>query len=176
MPGERQDLRDAEVDQLDRERVVVAAQEDVPRLDVTMDDARRVHGTESVEQLEGNLDGLQHGQCSRAVQAIYKRLTRQQLHHVVRTLDSRGHSHLEDTDHVPMVEKPRDLRFGSETLQAIEVGLKVVVKHLDGDQLTRPNTLGTPHGAHSALPQGSQRTERRSAQGIRLGRGGGLHG
>ncbi len=145
------DLRDAEVGEDDP---VVAAQQDVVRLHVTMQDARCVGRFEGAEHLEADAGRVPRVEGA-LLQRVAQRAAGHQLHHDPRLTVDDGHIvHVHDGR---VVEPGRRAGLAAHPLEGLlpfAFG-KVVrdARFLHGDLAVHRLVLGTPHRAHTAVPE-----------------------
>ena len=139
-------FRDAEVEHL---RLTAARDEQIGRLDVAMDDARRVRGIERVGDLLAEIEQIVDRQRT-ARDARLQRLAFQQLHHhellavvladVVQRADVR------------MAQRRDDARFAKEAVHRVGHAAGVGREQLERHVTPEPRVLGLIHHAHAAAP------------------------
>ncbi len=145
------DLRDAEVGEDDP---VVAAQQDVVRLHVTVQDARRVGRFEGAEHLEADAGRVPRVEGA-LLQRVAQRAAGHQLHHDPRLTVDDGHIvHVHDGR---VIEPGRRAGLAAHPLEGLlpfAFG-KVVrdARFLHGDLAVHRLVLGAPHRAHTAVPE-----------------------
>ena len=118
-------MRDAEVEEL---HAPVRQQEDVPRLDVAMNDLFLVRGGERVEDLVGDIeDEVDREPVVRLRSALAERFAVEQLHHQERAAVFRDVV-IEHADDAVMVDAVRDAALAKEPLT--HLGLQRFVHEL----------------------------------------------
>ena len=143
-------LGDAEVAHLDPP---AAPDQQVPRLDVAVDDPRLVRRGQCVGRLRGDLERLGGGREVAAREPVRERLAGDQLHHQVERL-ALG-AGVVDADHVRVVELRGDARLALEARR--DLGPVVPRRDDRRDQLHRDfaaelRIVGAVDGAHRAAP------------------------
>ncbi len=150
-----EDLGDAEVEHLDDLHAVDPREEDVGRLEVAVDDARRVGAIDAAGHLPEHVRHLRRGEPTPALQALLQALALEQLHRhegepPVRPV-------VEDLHHVRAAELRRRPRLELEAAEQLPRVRPVGrVDQLDRDGGAQRHVIGEPH-----LPHGP-RAERRA--------------
>ncbi len=120
-----------------REHTVIAREQDVLRLDVTVHDALPVGMAQGIGDLERDPDGVSQRELRLAGQSLPKRLARDVRHRepegLHRAAGRRRRPALEDRQDVGMLETGGDLDLPHEALGAQRVG-QLRAQHLEGDQ------------------------------------------
>ena len=137
-------LRQPEVENLD---AAIPGNEDVLRLEITMEDALSVRRLEPARDLKGMLDRLANSDRA-AIQPVAKRLPFEQLGY-----DERRFGMGADVVHgedVRVVQRRRGAGFLLESMQAIDVGRKCRGKDFDRNMTSESRIAGPIHLTHPA--------------------------
>jgi hypothetical protein len=175
------ELGDAEIDELRLHDITFDRDEDVVGLDVTVDDALRMCGSQSVGDGQQNLHGLDAAKAQLAVEPRCETLAVEKLHDDERIVLV-GLSDIEDSNDRRVTEARRGARFELQT-HAERFAIRFAADHLDGDRRIEGDVVRRPHRPHSAFTQKpfeailrrnhvTRRVGR--ARLVRLGHGGGL--
>ncbi|SCE41278.1 hypothetical protein GA0115245_133721, partial [Streptomyces sp. di188] len=133
----------------------MAAQQHVVRLDVPVQDARRVRGLQRAEDLQADAGGLARRQRALLLEHRAERAALDEFHHDPRpALD---HGDVVDVDHGGVVEPGGGAGLTAHPLEGVVPFTfgKVVGDPglLDGHLAVDGLVLGTPHGAHAAVAE-----------------------
>src|SRR5262249_9758098 len=145
------ELRETEVEDLDRVRIArLADEEEVVRLDVAVDDACLVGGGEPAGSLADDREGDVFGNPALTPQEVAERLAEQELHHDVgRAVGALAQ--VEDLDDVRVTDPVRRLRLADEALARPVASRQADVQDLHGDRLPRLEILRQVDAGHRAL-------------------------
>ncbi len=130
--------------------LTVRPHEDVPRLDVSVDDARAVRGVERLGDLGRDLEHLARferlaGDVSLEIRALQPLHGDERLAVVV--LD------LVDGADVGMVQPRQRVRLATEPPDGVRVADELIREELEGDPTGEPLVLGVVDDTHSADPE-----------------------
>jgi hypothetical protein len=128
-----------------------AQQEDVLRLEIPMDEARRVRLGEARADLVGDGQGTRGRQPGLALEEFPQVLAPQVLHHEVDETFPRAE--VEDRDGVGVREFGDEQGLAPEAPHELWLRAQMRPQDLDGDPLADAHVLGQVHRAHAALPQ-----------------------
>jgi len=146
-----EELRDAEVDDLDDFAIGGVVEEHVVRLHVAVDDPGEVRGRERVAHRRDDLDGPRKGQLAPVAKERRERPSAQQFHDEIRHAGGRD-TEIEHLDGVRMRDAARRDSFAPEPP---ELFLGVVhhrgTQHFHGDRPLRPQVHAAEHRTEATL-------------------------
>ena len=146
----------------------VAGEKNVCRLDIAVDDARRVCRIERAGQSGGDFDEFAVVQRS-ARQPLLQRFAVQQFHHQERNALG-GHADVVDRADIRVLERGDRAGLALESRAPLRIGRHVGRQHFDGDRAIEPRVAGLVDFAH---PAGAERRE--DLVGAEAGAGGESH-
>ncbi len=154
--GGASELGQAKVDELGGLAVIdVGGDDDVRRLEIAMDHARRVRRLEAATEPDGEAKRALDGQPSLRAQELSQRLAAHILHHQERRI---ADHEVEEARYVRMDHGGNRLRLALEAAAEITVGEQRRLEQLDGDLEADCPVLGQVDIAHGAGAQPLRQT------------------
>jgi hypothetical protein len=149
-------LGDAEVEDLGHHvAAVVEGEEDVPGLEIAVDDAAVVRLVEAARDERDPRGGLARAEAALALEAVVHALAFEHLHHDVGRAVV-GLTHVVDVDDGGVLELAARLRFVEEALQGLVVRREALEQELHREVAIRQLVARGPDGPH---PTGAEQPE-----------------